>query len=58
MSESEPLTTVEVTLSRIIEEDGRMAVKIKTPDTYNIVEVLGLLEAAKFHIYREMGDER
>lgn len=54
MSENESLTTIEVVLSRIIDENGRMAVKIKTPETYNIVEVLGLLEAAKFHVYSEM----
>jgi hypothetical protein len=55
MSESEPLTTIEVTLSRVIEESGRMAVKIKTPTSYNVVEILGLLEAAKWYIYSEMG---
>jgi hypothetical protein len=56
MGESEPLTTIEVTLSRIIEDSGRMAVKIKTPESYNAVEILGLLEAAKWYIYSEMGE--
>jgi hypothetical protein len=48
------ITTVEVTLSRVITDEGRMVVKVKTPEHYNAVEILGLLEAAKFHIYREM----
>lgn len=48
------ITTVEVTLSRIITDEGRMAVKIQTPEKYNAVEVLGLLEAAKLHIFNEM----
>lgn len=51
---SDSLTTLEIVLSRIIEDDGRMAVKVKTPDHYNAVEVLGLLEAAKLHIFSEM----
>lgn len=54
MGESESLTTVEVTLSRIIDENGRMAVKIKTPARYNAVELLGLLAAAQCHIFNEM----
>lgn len=53
-STTSPLTTIEVVLSRIIDEHGRMAVKVKTPGRYNAVEVLGLLEAAKFYIYSEM----
>jgi len=52
----EPITTVEVTLSRVIDEDGHMAVKVKTPCNYNAVEVLGLLEAAKMQIFRDMGE--
>lgn len=48
------LVTVEVVISRIIDAEGRMAVKVKTPTHYNAVEVLGLLEAAKCHIFGEM----
>jgi hypothetical protein len=50
------ITTVEIVLARVLTEEGHMAVKIKIPDTYNAVEVLGLLEAAKLHIYNEMQD--
>lgn len=50
----EHITTVEVTLSRVITEDGQMAVKIETPQKYNAVEMLGLLEMAKLHIYNEL----
>lgn len=51
---SEQLVTLEVRLSRVIDEEGRMAVKIQLPETFNVVEVLGLLEAAKWHIYKGM----
>lgn len=53
----EPLVTLEVRLSRVIDEDGRMAVKVQFPTSFNAVEVLGLLEAAKWHIYKGMRDE-
>jgi hypothetical protein len=53
---NEPLVTLEVRLSRVIDEDGRMAIRIQTPQTYNSVEVLGLLEAAKCHIFKGMRD--
>jgi hypothetical protein len=52
--DNDALTTVEVILSRVINTDGRMAFKIKHPETYNMVEILGLLEAAKFYLYGEM----
>jgi hypothetical protein len=52
----EPLVTLEVRLSRVIDEEGRMAVKIQFPEMFNAVEVLGLLEAAKWHIYQGMSD--
>jgi hypothetical protein len=48
------ITTIEIVLARVLTEEGHMAVKIKIPDAYNAVEVLGLLEAAKLHIYNEM----
>lgn len=51
---SEQLVALHVQLSRVIDEDGRMAVKIQLPESFNVVEVLGLLEAAKWHIYKEM----
>lgn len=54
---SELLVTLEVRLCRVIDENGRMAVKIQFPETFNAVEVLGLLEAAKWHIYKGMRDE-
>lgn len=50
----EPITTLEVTLSRVITEDGHMAVKVKYPPNYNVVELLGMLEVAKFQVFKEM----
>jgi hypothetical protein len=55
MSDGAEITTLEITLSRIITETGHMAVKIRTPDQFNAVEILGLIEAAKFSIYQDMG---
>lgn len=51
MSSNEPLTTIQVTLSRVIDENGRMAVRIQLPDRYNAVEMLGLLEMAKLYVF-------
>lgn len=48
------MTTVAIKLSRVITEDGQMAVKIETPDKYNACEILGLLEMAKLHVYNEL----
>lgn len=48
---NEPLTTTQITLSRIIDEDGRMAIKVQLPDRYNAVEILGLLEMAKMYVF-------
>jgi hypothetical protein len=45
---------MEVVLTRIIDEDGRMQVNIRTPAKYNTVELLGLLETAKAYIFSEM----
>jgi hypothetical protein len=52
--EGDDLTTLEVRLSRYITADGKMAFRMVTPDKYNVVEMLGLLEAAKFTIFHEM----
>lgn len=50
----DPITTIEVVLSRVIKDDGRMVVKIVRPIPYNSVELLGLLEAAKCIVFKEM----
>ena len=54
---SDDVTTVEIHLARVIKDDGRMAVLITTPATFSSVELLGLLEAAKLHVYNEMNQE-
>jgi hypothetical protein len=48
------VTTVELKISRIITDDGHMAVRILLPEKYNAVEILGLLESAKLHVFNEM----
>ena len=54
----EPITILEITLSRVINEDGLMAVKVKTPATFNAVEILGLLAAAQCQIFHDMNEGR
>ena len=56
--DDESLTTVAVTLSRTIDRDGKMHFTVSTPDIFNAVEVLGLLEAGKFYIFNEMSKGR
>lgn len=51
---AEPITTIEIKLSRQIDEDGAMQWKMVLPVQFSCVEVLGLLEMAKAHIYREI----
>jgi len=57
MSDEDGLVTAEIVITRLIDENGRMAVKFKTPATYNSVELLGLLEACKCHIFAEMSKQ-
>ena len=52
------VTSIEITLSRVITDEGRLEVRVKTPDHFSAVEALGLLEAAKFHIFQNMDDWR
>jgi hypothetical protein len=54
MDDDDNLTTLEVTLVRYINASGKMAFRMVTPPQYNVVELLGLLEAAKFTVYGEM----
>jgi hypothetical protein len=53
--DDENLTTLEVKLVRYINADGKMAFRMVTPPEYNVVEILGLLEAAKFTVFNNMG---
>lgn len=48
------ITTVQMTLSRVITESGEMVVRFSLPEVFSAVEILGLLEAAKLQIYRDM----
>ena len=57
MSEPERMVAVEVVVSRVIDEHGRMSVEVRTPDCYNIVEILGLLDTAKMHIYANWNNQ-
>ena len=51
------MVAVEVVVSRVIDEHGRMSVEVRTPDCYNIVEILGLLDTAKMHIYANWNNQ-
>jgi hypothetical protein len=49
------VTTIEIVVARVIMANGEMAVRLKLPKVYNLVEVLGLLEAAKIQVCRAGG---
>ena len=50
------ITVIEISVARVINEDGRMEVRVKTPSHYNTVELLGLLSFAQLFIANEMRD--
>jgi hypothetical protein len=53
--DSESVTIVEIRLARVMTDTGKMAFLFSAPNDYNAIEVLGLLEAGKFHVFKEMG---
>lgn len=57
MSDDESITTVEVTVSRVITPSGDMAMRIRLPEEYSMVEMLGLLEAAKCSIFNGLKND-
>ena len=54
----EPIKTIEVVLSRVINADGQMFFRIHAPEGFNSIEVLGLLSAAQAFVYRRMQWEK
>lgn len=50
----EPIKTIEVTLSRVINADGQMFFRFYAPTGFNHIEVLGLLAAGQAFVYRRM----
>lgn len=52
MSDGDPITTVQIRISRVIDKDGRMAVYTWLPPDLNATEALGMLEMAKIEIYQ------
>lgn len=52
------MTTIEITVSRVITSDGQMAIKVRTPEHFSHVEALGMMEAAKWTIWRDMDGQR
>jgi hypothetical protein len=51
-----PLTLFEVTIARTISPDGEQGMILSTPEKFSFVEVLGLLEAAKWQLFRQMSE--
>ena len=50
----EPLSLFALTITRTIHPDGQQGFVLTTPETFSFVEVLGLLEAAKWQIFQQM----
>jgi hypothetical protein len=53
----EVITVIEVSVARVIDEQGRMEVRVKTPARYNAVELLGLLSFAQLYIANELKED-
>lgn len=55
--EIQPMVTFELTIGRTMHEDGQQGFFISTSeDTFSFIEVLGLLEAAKWQLYKQMSN--
>jgi hypothetical protein len=46
----EEITTVRIVISRFINPNGKLAVRIELPNEWSTVEILGLLETAKMTV--------
>jgi hypothetical protein len=51
---SEALTTMEITVTRVINPDGQLGLKVTTPEQFSFVEALGLLAAAQWQLFHQM----
>lgn len=51
-----PVTLFEVTLSRTIHADGELGFLMTTPTQFSFVEVLGLLDGARWQLFRMMSE--
>lgn len=54
--EIEPVSLFEVTLTRTIHPDGELGFVMSTPEKFSFVEVLGLLEGARWQLFRLMSE--
>ena len=49
------IVVMELTIGRVIDSEGNQGFYLSTDrDSYSFVEVLGLLEAAKWKLYQQM----
>lgn len=48
------IVTAQVVVSRVIDDDGKMVVRIKVPDPFNAVEILGMLEMARIAVANDL----
>jgi hypothetical protein len=53
---TEPITTMEITITRLITPDGQLGMKVTTPEQFSFVEALGLLAAAQWQLFHQMTD--
>jgi hypothetical protein len=50
----QPVTTMEITITRLINPDGQLGLKVTTPEQFSFVEALGLLAAAQWQMFHQM----
>ncbi len=45
---------MEITVTRVINPDGQLGLKVTTPEQFSFVEALGLLAAAQWQLFHQM----
>jgi hypothetical protein len=55
---SEPMETARITIVRVIDEDGEMAVRVIREKQFSATELLGMLAIAQQQIYQDIDDRR
>ena len=51
------MVTFELILTRTIQPDGQQGFIMSTPQEFSFVEALGLLEAGRWQLFKQMNDQ-
>ena len=50
------MVVFEITIARTISPNGEHGMTLSTPEQFSFVEVLGLLEATKWQLFKQMSE--